>query len=166
METNDNSNIPNSNENQQNSNNDFSMNASILEEIPNLQTENSAPDNSIKPAPRSIPGWIIGSILTCGLLGLVWMALINNDVQEFSQRKTRSSAVVILFSIITCSIYTIYWVYVTSQELSYAEENNKLRTKDDGILYIILCLFTGWFGGGWIIVFALLQNRLNIVSKS
>ncbi|MDR3152250.1 MAG: DUF4234 domain-containing protein [Bifidobacteriaceae bacterium] len=161
METNSSNNMPNSNENQQNSNNNFSMNASILEEIPNLRTEDSAPDNSIKPAPRSIPGWIIGSILTCGLLGLVWVALINNDVQEFSGRKTRSSAAVILFSIITCGIYGIYWTYVTSQELSYAENNNKLIAKDEGILYIIL-----WLIGGSLIVFALLQNRLNIASKN
>ncbi|MDR3127894.1 MAG: DUF4234 domain-containing protein [Bifidobacteriaceae bacterium] len=148
----------NNSDNSNFSNNNHSNKRTINLEI-NINSDNNG--YSYLPARRSIGLWIFLSIITCGLCYLVWIALINQDIQDsLEQKSKRSSAAVVLFSLITCSIYTIYWTYVTSTDLENIENNKNLSPRNEGIIYVILSIF-----GLSIISLALLQNRLNIVSN-
>ena len=61
---------------------------------------------------RNIAVSIILTIVTCGIYGLVWMAMLNDELSAVSGRPNATSGgMVVLFSIITCGIYGIYWAY-------------------------------------------------------
>ena len=59
----------------------------------------------------------------------------------------RNEVAVILLSLITCGIYTIYWFYVTTEELNKEEANDELMNY---ILAFLLSLVTcGIYGIYW-----------------
>ncbi len=50
--------------------------------------------------------------------------------------KNRNVALVVLFSILTCGIYSIYWFYVTAEDLN-------MEDPDDPLMNYILALLLG-----------------------
>ena len=50
--------------------------------------------------------------------------------------KNRNVALVVLFSILTCGIYSIYWLYVTAEDLN-------MEDPDDPLMNYILALLLG-----------------------
>lgn len=53
--------------------------------------------------------------------------------------KERSPVAVILFSILTCGIYGLYWIYATSQDLQSLDNNHDSTSPG---LELVLCIIT------------------------
>ena len=102
---------------------------------------------------RSIPLYIILTIITCGLFGIYWLIVMADDMNALANDgDTTSGAVVFLLTLITCGIYGWYWVYKQGQrvdQLNNAQANT-------GVIYIILNVV-----GLSIVTYALIQNELN-----
>ena len=61
---------------------------------------------------RSIALYIVLTIITCGIFGLYWLVVLNNDVNTVSREQNpMSGGVVVLLTIVTCGIYGYYWSY-------------------------------------------------------
>lgn len=113
----------------------------------------SASASSAPAGGRSIPLCVILTLITCGLYGLYWMAVINDDVNAISgDVNAPSGGMVVLFNILTCGLYGIYWQYKIGDridEISGAQKNT-------GLIYLILSLLQLD-----IVAFCLSQDFLN-----
>ena len=58
----------------------------------------------------------------------------------------RSVALVIIFSLITCGIYFLYWFYVTTNELKTVTGREELSPGVDLILNIVTCGIWSFYG--------------------
>ena len=67
-----------------------------------------------------------------------------------------SGGMALLFSIITCGIYSIYWCYRLGERLDKVREAKGDATGNLAILYLVLSIF-----GLGIISYSLAQNELN-----
>jgi len=102
---------------------------------------------------RNIAVSIILTLVTCGIYGIYWMIVLNDELKhEAGEDSFTSGGVVFLLSIVTCGIYSIYWAYKMGEFVD--KMNNK--ESNSNILYLILNLF-----GFGIVVYALIQNELN-----
>lgn len=102
---------------------------------------------------RSIILGVILSILTCGIYGIVWLWLLNNEIRVTNGRNP-NSAVNFLLSIVTCGIFYLIWNYKLGQEIEEA------GGKDEGVIYLVLCFF-----GLGIVSTALAQNQVNRICE-
>ena len=102
--------------------------------------------------PRSVALAIVLSIITCGIYGIYWFVVLNDEIYELSDDSTAPSGIVVfLLSLVTCGIYGIYWAYVMGRKVAYLS-----RTADSGIVNLIIALF-----GFQIINLALFQDAVN-----
>ena len=53
--------------------------------------------------------------------------------------RERSSVQVVVFSILTCGIYALYWVYKTSEELRDATGDPSINPSVDVLLSVVTC---------------------------
>lgn len=98
---------------------------------------------------REIALCIIFTLLTCGIYGIYWMIVLNDEVNSLSgEIGATTGGMVFLFSILTCGIY---WIYKMGERLDRV--TGKSNT---GILYIVLS-----FLGLGIVSYALMQDTLN-----
>ncbi len=106
---------------------------------------------------RNIFVCIILSIVTCGIYGLYWFFVLNEEINvESDHPGDMSGILVILLSIVTCGIYGIVWSYQIGVKCDEIRENRGEGTQNYGILFLILSLL------GWeIINYALMQNLIN-----
>lgn len=105
---------------------------------------------------RSIALYIVLSIVTCGIFGLVWFVMITNDLRALSGDQTSTSGgVALLLTIVTCGIYGLYWAYKCGETLDNIKTSRGIPASNGGVLYLILYLFAG------IITYALVQNEIN-----
>ena len=101
---------------------------------------------------REIALCIIFTLLTCGIYGIYWMIVINDDVNEIvGDREATSGGMVFLFSLLTCGIYGLYWLYSMGTKIDGVNGGS-----NSGILYVIL----GIFGLG-IVSYAIMQDNIN-----
>lgn len=109
---------------------------------------------------RDIAVCVILTIVTCGIYGIYWFICLNNDVNTVSNTFGTSGGVAFLLSIITCNIYGVYWAYKQGEKIDAAKKNRGLAYGNNGVLYLILWLFS--FG---IVACALMQNELNKLAQ-
>lgn len=106
---------------------------------------------------RNIAVSIILTIVTCGIYGFVWMAMLNDELSAVSGRQNATSGgMVVLFSIITCGIYGIYWAYKMGETVEAIHAQRGVPSSSAPILYLVLTLL-----GVGIVAYALMQNELN-----
>ncbi|MBQ9360493.1 MAG: DUF4234 domain-containing protein [Lachnospiraceae bacterium] len=106
---------------------------------------------------RNIALCIIFSIITCGIYGIYWMYVLNEEINSLSgEQNGTSGGLVILFSIITCGIYSWYWLYRMGERTDIIKQNMGNPPSSSAILYLIL----GIFGLG-IVDYALMQDTIN-----
>lgn len=106
---------------------------------------------------RSIALYIVLSIVTCGIFGLVWFVMITNDLNKLSGKPNATSGgVALLLAIVTCGIYGLYWAYKCGESLDNIKNSRGIPSSNSGVLYIILYLVTGG-----LITYALVQNEIN-----
>ena len=101
---------------------------------------------------RDLILWIVLSFITFGIGPLVWMCFIADDVKKIAQdQQSPSGPVVVLLSIVTCSIYGIYWAYTASQKLAKVDPTKQ----DNAVLNLVLCLIF------LPAALAMMQNQIN-----
>lgn len=105
---------------------------------------------------RNIALCVIFTIITCGIYGIYWIIVLNDEVLQALQEEGTSGGLVFLFSILTCGIYGIYWAYQMGNRIDRLNARYGRYTDNSGLLYLLLQLV-----GVGIIVYALAQNELN-----
>lgn len=114
----------------------------------------SPPPSNFSVRSRSIPLCIIFSLLTCGIYGIYWMIVLNDEVNLVSgEPQATSGGMVFLFSVITCGIYGWYWLY------KMGERCDRIKGTPAGssnVIYLILGIF-----GLSIVSYCLIQDTLN-----
>lgn len=103
---------------------------------------------------RNIALCIIFTLITCGIYGIYWMIVLNDDAKELAgEPYATSGGMVFLFTLITCGIYGLFWEYKMGQRVDKIKGNSN---GSSGILYLLLSIF-----GLSIIAFALAQDTIN-----
>lgn len=109
---------------------------------------------------RNIGLAIIFSFITCGIYFLYWMYSLTNEVGYLSEDPSFTGGKTILFSFLTCGIYTLFWYYQLGRQIAIAQQKKGLPAKDDGVILIILALFS--FG---IISISIAQSNVNLLVR-
>lgn len=134
------------------------------------KTEDQGVSREITPAPvinsgnggnrtsnipnRNIALCVVLSIVTCGIYGIYWMIMLNDEINEAAEDyDALSGGLVFLLSIVTCGIYSIYWAYRMGQKVDKIDETSN---GNSAILYLVLSVL-----GLGIINFCFMQDALN-----
>lgn len=106
------------------------------------------------PNEKNIILYIFLTIITCGVMGLVWMASINDDInRRVGDNQAMSGGMVVLLTVVTCGIYGYFWSYKMGEKYDYLKGD---RGGNSAVLFLILTVF------GLIIVNnAIMQDYLN-----
>ncbi|MDY6037898.1 MAG: DUF4234 domain-containing protein [Eubacterium sp.] len=103
---------------------------------------------------RNIVLCIILTLITCGLYGIYWIVVINDEINCLAgESNDTSGGMVILYTFITCGIYGIFWLYKMGNKVD--KINGKING-NSGLMYIILA-----FLGLSIISHAIMQDVIN-----
>ena len=107
---------------------------------------------------RDVAVNIILTVITCGIYGLFWFAVITNESNSIASEseKSASGGLAIIYTIITCGIYGIYWNYKMGKKLYSAGKIYGKDISDNSVLYIVLAIF-----GLGIVNYCLMQSDLN-----
>ena len=105
---------------------------------------------------RNLVVCILLTIVTCGIYGIYWMIVLNDEINAVSGRQGTSGGMVFLFSLITCGIYSLFWLYQMGEAVERIHEQNGEIRGSAPILYLLLGVF-----GLSIVSHALMQNELN-----
>ena len=109
---------------------------------------------------RNIALYIVLTLVTCGIFGLYWLVVLNNDCNNAAAISDGTSGgVVILLSIVTCGIYGLYWYYKMGQNLDIALQNRGRVPSNKSVILLVLSIF-----GLGIVSSALIQDDLNKIS--
>lgn len=151
---------PLSSQNAQESAQNFSQNANQTFSDGNMNQYFTQSQPGIIPT-RSIPLYVVLTILTCGLFGIYWLIMLVNDLNiAAGTPNDTSGAVVVLLEIVTCNIYGVYWMYKAGEKVSILKNRRGVPSSgNDGIFYLILQLL-----GLGIINYCLIQNELNQIA--
>ncbi len=111
---------------------------------------------------RNIGLAIVLSIFTCGIYGIYWFIVLNNDVKQASKDQTLADGgVAFLLTIITCGIYGLYWAYRMGKATMAARKEAGMDAgSDNSVLYLVL-----QFLGFAIVNYALIQNDMNAIAN-
>lgn len=106
---------------------------------------------------RSIPMYIILSLVTCGLFALYWFVVLTDETNEVSgETQLAGGVVALILTVITCGIYGWYWAYKMGEKVDIIKSRTGKPAGNTGILFIILQVL-----GLGVIVYALAQDALN-----
>lgn len=72
------------------------------------------------------------------------------------KENAKGGVVVFLLSLITCSIYWLYWLFKAGEDMDVAKTANGTPTSSRGLVYLLLSIF-----GLGIVAVAILQSDLN-----
>lgn len=106
---------------------------------------------------KNIAVYIILSIVTCGIFGMYWLVVLNNDCNTVANEPNGTSGgIVLLLTIVTCGIYGIYWCYKMGQNLDIAYQNRGMAPSNKSIILLVLAIF-----GLAIVSYAIIQDDIN-----
>ncbi len=109
---------------------------------------------------RNIAVCIILSIVTCGIYGIYWLYVLNEEINVIhGTPDDTSGGAVIAFTLITCGIYGWYWYYKMGNKVDEIKVRTGGLASSSAIMYLIL----GICGLG-IVNFCLIQDTINKVS--
>lgn len=104
---------------------------------------------------------IVLSLLTCGIYSIIWYVGLIDDLATLAEDHSISGGKALIFSILTCGIYGVYSYYKIGDLESTAMQKHLGVTKDNAVLYLILCLF-----GLAIIPMCIAQSNVNKIIGS
>lgn len=92
---------------------------------------------------RSIPLYIVLSIVTCGIFYLYWYYCIARDFYDSNtpNRVDMSPIMVIVLNIITCHIYGIYMYYKWGKQSPEVMAMYGRQGEDKSLMYLLLTIF-------------------------
>ena len=110
---------------------------------------------------KNIVTSLLLTIFTCGIYGIYWFICLTDDTNYASGNDNETSGgMAFLLTLLTCGLYSIYWCYKMGKILERAGEVNGVSIDDNGILYIVLQIFS--FG---IINYCIMQSELNKIAN-
>ena len=92
---------------------------------------------------RSVGIAILLSIITCGIYGIYWLIMLNDETNYVSghQQDGTSGGVVFLLTLVTCGIYGYYWCYKQGEKLNEAKMQRGIMVDSSAsVLYLILSI--------------------------
>ena len=105
---------------------------------------------------RNIALCIVFCIITCGIYGIYWMIVLNDELLDALGEDGTSGGMVFLFSLISCGIYGLYWIYQMGKRVDRLNERYGRHTDNSGLLYLLVSII-----GLQIVIYAIIQNELN-----
>ena len=110
---------------------------------------------------RSVGIAILLTIITCGIYGIYWLIMLNDETNYVSghQQDGTSGGVVFLLTLVTCNIYGYYWAYKQGERIDNAKNARGIPSSNSNVLYLILAIF-----GLYIVVYILTQDSLNKIA--
>ena len=109
---------------------------------------------------RNIALCIILSIVTCGLYGIYWMIMLNDEVNSLVDKEGTNGGMVVLLTLITCGIYGFFWIYKMGEKVDVIKANNGGIAGNNALLFLIL-----QFLGLGIVNYCIIQSELNKVAN-
>ena len=85
------------------------------------------------------------------------MIVLNDDMLDALEEEGTSGGMVFLFSLITCGIYGLYWIYQMGKRVDRLNDRYGRHTDNSGLLYLLVSII-----GLQIVVYAIMQNELNL----
>ena len=110
----------------------------------------------MNPMVRNVAIYVILTLVTCGLFGIYWMIVLNDDSLAACGEAGTSGVTVVLLTLVTCGIYGIYWAYQLGLRIDRINASYGRYTDNSSLLYLLLDIF-----GFSIVVYAVAQNELN-----
>lgn len=105
---------------------------------------------------RSLAVCIILSLVTCGIYGIYWLYVLQEDMNALTGRQDMSGGMVILLSIVTCGIYSYIWAWQMGEKVDGIKTARGIPSSNSGLVYLLLSIF-----GLGIVTYALIQNEIN-----
>ena len=90
---------------------------------------------------RSVGIAILLSIITCGIYGIYWLIMLNDETNYVSghQQDGTSGGVVFLLTLVTCGIYGYYWCYKQGEKLNEAKMQRGIMIDTSAsVIYLVL----------------------------
>ena len=92
------------------------------------------------------------------IISIYWEICLVNDLNTAANTPNDTNGVMVLvLSIVTCSIYMYYWMYKAGTKVQTAQQQRNLPSdSNSGVIYLVLTIF-----GLGIVAYCLIQNELN-----
>ncbi|MFC1924181.1 DUF4234 domain-containing protein [Chloroflexota bacterium] len=104
---------------------------------------------------RSIPKYIILSLITCGIFSIYWFISLAEDIARLRESAEPKGVTDFIISLLTCGIYSYVCFYRYSKFIAEIQEKRGAKVNDISVIVLIMALFVG------IVSLALLQNEIN-----
>ncbi len=106
---------------------------------------------------REIALSIVFTIITCGIYGIYWVIMLNNEINiAVNDQEAPSGGLVVVLSIITCGIYGWYWLYKMGEKCDYIKTSRNVPSSSSNVLFLVLGIV-----GFPIVAYALIQDTIN-----
>ena len=121
-----------------------------------------------KKEDRSLLIYMLLSVVTCGIYGLIFMWSFTNDLNDVSSAKdpdgwrSPNFIIVILLIIVTCGIYSWYWLYKVGNTIQRSGDDYGVRVDESGTTLILWCLL---LGVGGLISYHLMFKNMNKICR-
>lgn len=102
---------------------------------------------------RDVTVWIILTIVTCGIAGLVWVYNLTEDMNAISADSYTTSGGLVVLLALFCQIYMPFWGYKQGVRI---DQWHNTPNGNRSILYAVVCLFIP------VIIYAIIQDELNM----
>jgi hypothetical protein len=109
---------------------------------------------------RSIPLYIVLSLITCGLFSIYWFISIAGDIAKLREQTEPRGVFDYIIGLITCGIYLLVCYYRYSKYIVEIQEKRGLKVNDISVISLIFGIFLG------IVSMALIQNELNKIVRA
>ena len=87
---------------------------------------------------------------------LYWYVCVTNEADAVTEEYGPGGGMSLLFTVLTCGIYGIYWGWKTGDKLDASRARNGVVAGSFSILFLLINLF-----GLTIVTLAIIQNELN-----
>lgn len=109
---------------------------------------------------RSIPLYIVLTIITCGLFSIYWFISMAGDIAKLREKAEPRGVFDYIISVVTCGIYFIFCCYRYAKYIVEIQEKRGLKVNDISTLSAIFGILFG------IVSLALMQNELNKIVRA
>lgn len=115
---------------------------------------------------RSLAAFILLSLITCGIYGIVFMWGYVNDINRVcvgDGQESPNYIIVLLLSMITCGIYGMYWLYKQGDRLQNIAPKYGLSFQEGGTTVLLWSLLGAFIVVGPYVAMYILIKNLNAV---
>ncbi len=109
---------------------------------------------------RSIPLYLILSLLTCGLFSIYWFIALAGDIRTLREAHEPRGVFDYIIGFLTCGIYTLVCYYRYPKYIVEIQQKKGMEINDISVLSLILGIFFG------LVSLALIQNEVNKIVTS